>query len=91
MRKPPGMASIKAMASRARRSSWGSRGSSPPSHYDLDYVEYRVIRRDGTVRWIEDYGHFANIPSAGGIFYVFLGDATEKRDRLDLEAPGGSP
>ena len=41
------------------------------SHYDLDYVEYRVIRRDGTVRWIEDYGHFAN--------------ATEKRDRLDLE------
>ena len=55
------------------------------SHYDLDYVEYRVIRRDGTVRWIEDYGHFANIPSAGGIFYVFLGDATEKRDRLDLE------
>ena len=55
------------------------------SHYDLDYVEYRVIRRDGTVRWIEDYGHFANIPSAGGIFYVFLGDATEKRDRMDLE------
>ena len=55
------------------------------SHYDLDYVEYRVIRRDGTVRWIEDYGHFANIPSAGGIFYVFLGDATEKRYLLDLE------
>ena len=55
------------------------------SHYDLDYVEYRVIRRDGTVRWIEDYGHFTQIPSAGGIFYVFLGDATEKRDRMDLE------
>ena len=37
------------------------------------------------MRWIEDYGHFTQIPSAGGIFYVFLGDATEKRDRMDLE------
>ena len=24
--------------------------------YSMDYVEYRIIRRDGSVRWIEDYG-----------------------------------
>ena len=26
------------------------------SQADLDFVEYRIIRRDGEVRWIEDYG-----------------------------------
>jgi len=51
------------------------------SQYDLDYVEYRIIRKDGTIRWIEDYGHFVRTNSVGDIFYVFLGDATEKRKR----------
>lgn len=47
--------------------------------YDLDYVEYRIIRRDGSVRWVEDYGHFTQNSYVGDIFYVFLADATEKR------------
>ena len=55
------------------------------SQYDLDYVEYRIHRKDGTVRWIEDYGHFVHVDGVGDIFYVFLGDATEKRDRMLLE------
>ena len=25
---------------------------------DLDYVEYRITRRDGSIRWLQDYGHF---------------------------------
>ena len=48
---------------------------------DLDYVEYRIIRRDGSVRWVEDYGHFTRNEYVGDIFYVFLADATEKRRR----------
>lgn len=48
------------------------------SRYDLDYVEYRIVRKDGEVRWIEDYGHFVR-SGLGDIFYVFAGDATEKR------------
>ena len=31
------------------------------SQYDLDYVEYRIIRKDGEIRWIEDYGHYIHI------------------------------
>lgn len=46
---------------------------------DLDYVEYRIIRRDGSVRWIEDYGHFVHADHYGDIFYVFVEDATEKK------------
>lgn len=52
------------------------------SQYDLDYVEYRIRRKDGSIRWIEDYGHFVRNKTLGDIFYVFIGDATEKRQLL---------
>ena len=55
------------------------------SQYDLDYVEYRIIRADGAIRWIEDYGHFVQDETAGSYFYVFLTDATEKRERHQAE------
>lgn len=48
------------------------------SDRDLDYVEYRIIRKDGAIRWIEDYGHFVHTDSYGDLFYVFVKDATEK-------------
>lgn len=51
------------------------------SQYDLDYTEYRIIRKDGAIRWIEDYGHFIHSDVMGDIFYVFVGDATEKKNR----------
>ena len=46
---------------------------------DLDYVEYRIVRKDGAIRWIEDYGHFVHTERYGDIFYVFVEDATEKK------------
>ena len=52
------------------------------SQHDLDYVEYRIVRKDGAVRWIEDYGHFVRTESVRGVFYAFLADATEKREEL---------
>ncbi len=51
------------------------------SQFDLDYVEYRIIRKDGAVRWLDDYGHFVHSESVGDVFYVFVGDATEKKER----------
>lgn len=44
----------------------------------LDYVEYRIVRKDGAVRWVEDYGHFVQTQVYGDIFYVFIEDATER-------------
>ncbi len=44
----------------------------------LDYVEYRIIRKDGTIRWVEDYGHFMQTEAYGDIFYVFVEDATDR-------------
>lgn len=48
------------------------------SIYDFDYVEYRIIQKDGTIRWIEDYGHFIHTEAYGDIFYVFIDDSTER-------------
>lgn len=48
------------------------------SIYDFDYVEYRIIQKDGTIRWIEDYGHFMHTEAYGDIFYVFIDDSTER-------------
>ena len=45
----------------------------------LDYVEYRIIRKDGSVRWVDDYGHYTDTKAYGGIYYVFISDITEKR------------
>ncbi|MBQ9277555.1 MAG: response regulator [Lachnospiraceae bacterium] len=45
---------------------------------DMDYVEYRIIRKDGSIRWIDDYGHYTETESYGGIYYVFISDVTEK-------------
>ncbi len=55
------------------------------SQYDLDYVEYRSIRKDGSICWIEDFGHYLEVDELGGIFYVFLTDATAKKNQYLLE------
>jgi len=51
----------------------------------MDHVEYRIVRRDGAIRWVEDYGHYAKSTLHGGIFFVFISDITEKRRLLEQD------
>ncbi len=51
------------------------------SDESLDHVEYRIIRKDGRVRWIDDYGHYTETENYGGIYYVFISDITEKHEQ----------
>lgn len=44
----------------------------------LDYVEYRIKAKDGTMKYLRDYGRFVKTKKYGDIFYVFLYDATEE-------------
>ena len=44
----------------------------------MDYTEYRIIRKNGDVRWVDDYGHYTETKSYGGIYVVFISDITEK-------------
>ena len=43
----------------------------------MDFVEYRIIRKDGTVRWVDDFGHYTETKTYGGIHVVFISDITE--------------
>ena len=55
---------------------------------NMDYTEYRIIRKDGIVRWVDDYGHYMETDAFGGIFTVFISDITEKRERFVSELEG---
>ena len=45
----------------------------------MDHAEYRIIRKNGQVRWVDDYGHYVESKTFGGIYIVFISDITEKR------------
>ena len=50
-----------------------------------DYVEYRIIRKDGEICWVEDFGHLVHDETEGDIFYVFISDITERIQKLNRE------
>lgn len=45
----------------------------------MDYAEYRIIRKDGAVRWVDDYGHYAQTEAYGGVYVVFISDITDRK------------
>ena len=51
----------------------------------LDYVEYRIVRKDGQVCWVEDFGHLVHDEAEGEIFYVFISDITDRIQKLNRE------
>lgn len=48
----------------------------------MDYVEYRIICSDGSIRWVEDFGHLLHHPQYGDIFYVFVSEITDTKKQL---------
>ena len=55
------------------------------SDENMDYAEYRIIRKDGKIRWVDDYGHYAESKMHGGLYYVFISDITERREKREQE------
>ena len=54
---------------------------------NIDYVEYRIKAKDGTIKYVKDYGRFVKTKNYGDIFYVFLNDITmEERAKAEAEA-----
>lgn len=49
------------------------------------YVEFRIRRKDGTIRWVDGYGHFDHIEPFGDIHYAFIGDSSDERSRQQEE------
>lgn len=52
------------------------------SEWKMDYIEYRILRKDGEVRYVYDYGHLEERKDEGhACFYVFLLDVTDRINR----------
>lgn len=45
----------------------------------MDFIRYRITRKDGQIRWIDDCGHLEDSASNHDdkLFYVFISDITE--------------
>ena len=52
---------------------------------DLDFVEYRIIRKDGAVRWIGDYGHYVEYDDYSSLYYIFISDITDKHEQTESD------
>ena len=50
---------------------------------NFDHVKYRIKRKDGEIRWINDYGRLVDTKEYGKVFYVFIDDETEAHDEND--------
>lgn len=46
---------------------------------DLDYVEYRIVCRDGSEKYVRDYGRFVHSRDYGDIYCVFIHDITQNK------------
>ena len=69
------------------RVEWEVRNQIQHSNENMDYVQYRIIRKDGEIRWLDDCGHLEN--SEWGeehrLFYVFVKDITEQITEIQKE------
>lgn len=70
------------------RIQWEIRNQISQSEDHMDFIQYRIIRKDGSVRWIDDCGHLEDSNSLSiPLFYVFISDITdsmkeEKKEKL---------
>ena len=59
---------------RIEKEIWSQVGN---TEWKMDYIKYRIIRKDGTIGYISDFGHLEE-GSDGEYFQVFLLDVTEQ-------------
>ena len=52
------------------------------SERNLDFICYRIITKDGSIRWVDDAGHLEDTDSGedAKLFYVFVEDITDTID-----------
>lgn len=69
------------------RIKWEINDQIEQSDDNMDFIQYRIIRKDGSVRWIDDCGHLedSNSGSDNPLFYVFISDITDSMDEQKKE------
>lgn len=69
------------------RVQWEIHSQVKESDRNMDYIRYRIIRKDGAVRWIDDVGHLETCEYIDGpkMFYVFIQDVTDEMTEAEKE------
>ena len=52
---------------------------------EVDYLEYRIVRKDGQVRWVDEYSYLVHSEIHKDLYYVFISDTTESRQQAEAE------
>ena len=69
------------------RVEWEIKDQIRQSDTHMDYVQYRIIRKDGQIRWVDDCGHLES--SQWGeehqLYYVFIKDITDTMTEIRKE------
>lgn len=52
---------------------------------ETDYLEYRILRKDGQTRWFSEYNYLVHSELHKDLFYVFISDITEKHEKEAAE------
>ena len=62
-----------------KRVEWEIQSQIEETDRNMDYIRYRIIRKDGEVRWIDDVGHLEASEYMDGpsVFYVYIADVTD--------------
>ncbi len=69
------------------RVQWEIHSQVKESDRNMDYIRYRIIRKDGEIRWIDDVGHLETSEYIDGpkMFYVFILDVTDSMTEAEKE------
>lgn len=69
------------------RVQWEIRQQVKQTDKQLDFIRYRIIRKDGKIRWLDDCGHLEDSDSDtdNKLFYVFVSDITETITEAEME------
>ncbi len=70
-----------------KRVQWEIREQVKRSETKMDFIRYRIIRKDGSIRWIDDCGHLdgSGIGEDKKLFYVFISDITDTISEVQKE------
>ncbi len=71
-----------------KRVQWEIHEQVKHSESNMDYIRYRITRRDGEIRWIDDCGHLEDTDSGEDtkLFYVLISDITNSLTEEEKEA-----
>lgn len=57
----------------------------------FDYVNYRILTKEGMEKTVEEFGHLVHVPGVGPVFYVFFLDSDAKYVLHDIDGITGLP